>query len=164
VQALNVFFSPVAYLAETQAHNIIREVINNVEANCDFIRSLDRQILIGIVFNTLVAGTVCVKHEGFREEREWRAIHFPKMMASPLIQSETKVIAGVPQVIYKLPLDGSVAPVLADLDVSRSFQRLIIGPSPYPWAMYQAFVDALTKANVPEAHERVFTSGIPIRP
>jgi hypothetical protein len=162
VQALNLFFSPVAYLAESEGHEIIREVIKNIEADCDFIRSLDRQTLVGMVFNMLVGGTVCVKHEGFREEREWRAIYFPRMRPSPLIQSETQVIAGVPQVIYKLPLDGSVAPILADVDVSRIFSRLIIGPSPYSAAMYQAFVDALTKANVPEAHQRVFPSGIPI--
>jgi len=32
--------------------------------------------------------------------------------------------------------------LLADLDFARVFDRLIIGPSQYSWAMYEAFVDA----------------------
>ena len=111
----------------------------------------------------LVAGAACVKHEGFREEREWRAIYFPNMMPSRFIQPATEVIGGVPQIIYKLPLDVAVAPILADLDLSRMFYRLIVGPSPYPWSMYQAFVGALKDANIPDADKRVFISGIPIR-
>jgi hypothetical protein len=162
-QALNLFFSPVAYFAEPEAHRVMKEVIKNVEANCALLRSLDPQQLSGHVFNMLVFGAVCMKHEGFREEREWRAIYFPRITPSPLIQSETRVVAGVPQIIYKLPLAESVAPILADLDISRMFYRLIIGPSPYPWVMYQAFVDALTSAGVPEANKQVFASGIPIR-
>jgi len=155
-QALHLFFSPVTYLAEPETHSTMREVVKNIEANCDLLRSLNRQMLIGSIFNMLVIGTVSAKHEGFREEREWRAIYFPKMNPSPLMQPETQVIGGVPQIIYKLPFD-------ADLDIARMFSRLIIGPSPYPWAMYQAFVDALANADVPQADQRVFTSGIPIR-
>jgi hypothetical protein len=69
----------------------------------------------------------------------------------------------VPQIIYKVPLDVSFSDALADLDLARIFDRLIIGPSPYPWAMYQAFVAALTNCGVPDAHNRVVVSDIPIR-
>jgi len=50
-----------------------------------------------------------------------------------------------------------------DLDMYRMFDRFIIGPSPYPWAMYEAFTAALAKAGIQDAEKRVFTSGIPIR-
>jgi hypothetical protein len=62
-----------------------------------------------------------------------------------------------------LPLDATVAPFLADLDFAQIFDRLIIGPSPYPWPMYEAFKAALTEAGVKDAQERVFVSDIPIR-
>ena len=75
----------------------------------------------------------------------------------------TETIGGVPQAIYKLPLDATVSNTLADLDISRIFDRLIIGPSPYPLAQHEAFVDALEKAGVPNAGKRVFVSNIPIR-
>lgn len=74
-----------------------------------------------------------------------------------------EVIGGVPQIIYQLPLDSSVSPVLAELDLARMFDRLIVGPSPYPWAMFEAFVDALTKMGIADAGNRVYVSGIPLR-
>jgi hypothetical protein len=112
----------------------------------------------------LLAGVTCLKHEGFREEREWRAIYCPKFYQSPLMESAIEVVGGVPQLVYKLPLDATASPPLADLDFSRIFHRLIVGPSPYPWPMYDAFREALTKAGVTDSQDRVWTSGIPIRP
>jgi hypothetical protein len=109
------------------------------------------------------SGIVCLKHEGFHEEREWRAIYTPKRWPSLLMQSSTEIVAGVPQVIYKVPLDGSASPLIADLDFAQVFDRLIVGPTPYPWPIYGAFVEALKATGVPSAEERVFASNIPIR-
>lgn len=79
------------------------------------------------------------------------------------MQSSTEVVAGVPQVVYKVPLDGSVSPLIADLDFAQVFDRLIVGPTPYPWPIYGAFVEALKATGVPNCEERVFVSNIPIR-
>ena len=95
------------------------------------------------------SGIVCLKHEGFHEEREWRAIYTPKRWFSPIMESSTEVVAGVPQIIYKVPLDGSVSPLIADLDFTRVFDRLIVGPTPYPWPIYGAFVEASRAIGVP---------------
>jgi hypothetical protein len=162
-RALRLMFSPVAYSTEEEAHAVLAEVMTNVGASRDFLRSIDRQLIVEIVFLMLLAGVTCLKHEGFREEREWRAICCPRFYASPLMESAIEVVGGVPQLVYKLPLDGTVSPVVADLDFSRIFHRLIIGPSPYPWPMYEAFREALTNAGIPDAQERVWNSGIPIR-
>jgi hypothetical protein len=43
------------------------------------------------------------------------------------------------------------------------FDRLIIGPSPYPLVMCDAFTEALKAAGIPDAENRVRASGIPIR-
>jgi hypothetical protein len=80
-----------------------------------------------------------------------------------LIEASTEIVAGVPQLLYKLPLDRSVSPALDDLDVSKMFDRLIIGPSRYPWVIYQAFVALLKEAGVAQPEQRVFVSNIPIR-
>ena len=113
----------------------------------------------------LAAAVVSLKHEGFREEREWRLIYGPKRNPSPVMEaeSETRIIGAVPQLIYKMPLDAPVAPEVAGLDVARIFDRLIIGPSQYSLAVHQAFTGALTKAGVADAGARVMFSGIPIR-
>lgn len=161
--ALNLMFSPVAYLTEKEAHNVMHEVVQNITGSCDFLLSVDRQIVLNTIFYMLLAAAVCLKHEGFREEREWRGIYAPKFNASPLMEASTEIVGGVPQLVYKLPLDQSASPRLADLDFSKMLDRLIIGPSSYPWVMYEAFVEALTKAGCSEPGERVITSDIPIR-
>lgn len=161
--ALNIFLSPVLYLTEEEALEQIHTVIGNIDANVDFLRSVDRQLLVNNVFNMLVSGVTCLKHEGFREEAEWRAIYSPKRLLSPLMESETRIVSGVPQLVYAVPLDESKSPFLAGIDLARVLDRLIIGPTPYPIAMYDAFVEALTTISIPEPQKRVFISGIPIR-
>jgi hypothetical protein len=161
--ALNLLFSPIAYLTTTTAHEVLEEVIENIRKNCDYIRTVERSVLVRTVFMMLLAGVVCLKHAGFHEEREWRAIYAPKRWPSALMEYSTEVVAGVPQVIYKIPLDGSVSNHLADLDFARLFDRLIVGPTQYSWPMYDAFLDALTKAGVADPNKRLFASDIPIR-
>jgi hypothetical protein len=77
--ALNLLFSPVAYLTEDETHAVIYEVIRNIGTNSAFLRSVDREIVVQTAFYMLVAAVTCLKHEGFREEREWRAIYTPKL-------------------------------------------------------------------------------------
>jgi hypothetical protein len=161
--ALNVIFSPVAYLTESEAHDVIREVIQNIDSDRVFLRTVDRQMVMASVFGMFLVAVVCLKHEGFREEREWRAIYCPTFNFSALMESTTEVVGGVPQVVYKVPMDATAAPILADLDFVQLFDRLIIGPSPYPMAMAQAFISALSKAGVSGPDKRVFASLIPIR-
>jgi hypothetical protein len=160
---LNVLFSPVAYLKEDEVHSAWTRVIENVRRDLDFLRSVDRQILVNTVFTTLVTGVTCLKHEGFKEEREWRVIYSPYRLPSTLMESSIEIVAGIPQTIYKLPLDVSVSDALADLDLACMFDRLIIGPSQFSWAMFEAFSQALTGIGVEQAGSRVCISNIPIR-
>lgn len=160
---LNLVFSPVAYFSDERLRREIQMVVENIRANQGFLQTLERPRLVGIVFNMLVNAVVCLKHEGFLEEREWRAIYSPKRNPSKLVETATEVVDGVPQLIYKLPLDSSVSADLAPLDVAALFDRIILGPSQYSWAMYEAYVDALTAAGVKDASARVFASGIPVR-
>lgn len=167
---LNIIFSSVAYLSESAAHKDLEAVIGNVRANREFLRMIGHDVLVRIVFNTFLFHVVCLKHEGFHEEREWRAIYAPTLGAyaplpgpSQLIESSTEVISGVPQVVYKVPLDASVSDQIADLDFTQIFDHLIIGPTSYPQPIYSAFVDELTKAGVANSADRVRVSEIPIR-
>ncbi len=161
--SLGIQFSPVSYLSETAAHNEIAKVIDNVLDDCAYLREIDRAFLVQLVYRMLVTGVVGWKHEAFHEEREWRAIYQPKIWSSPLMGSSTRVIAGIPQIVYEVPMDSSKSPELADLNFAAMFDHLIVGPTPYPWPIYEAFVDALTKAGVTDAGKRLVPSGIPIR-
>lgn len=162
-EALNLLFSPVTYLTEKEMQNQMTRVTKSIRDNKVFLQSVDRQFIVGSVFHMLVTGVACLKHEGFREEREWRAVYSPNRNPSNLMKSSIKVIGGVPQLVYELPLDETVSKSLADLDFARLFDRLIIGPTQYAQPIYSAFVEALTRAGVPDADKLVVASGIPIR-
>jgi hypothetical protein len=162
---LNLIFSPVSYFTGQETKEQILEVIKNVRdpANSEFLKSLGSQGILHFVFNMLLAGATCLKHEGFREEREWRLIYGPKRWPSELIDPSTEVVAGIPQLIYKIPLDATRSADLSQFDLARLFDRLIIGPTQYPWSMREAFILALTNAGVRDAENRVVMSQIPIR-
>jgi len=162
-EALNLKFSPVLYLTEEQSLELIPQVTHQITANSEYLKGVPRDELEGWIFSMLVLGTTCNKHEGFREEREWRAVHYPQFWQAPLVESSTETICGVPQIVYKIPLDAAKYPALDALDFSKIFERLIIGPSQFPMAMRDAFSLALTKAGVTEAGKRIFNSAIPIR-
>jgi hypothetical protein len=111
----------------------------------------------------LQAGVTCLKHEGFGEELEWRAIYTPTLWKSPLMKSSTQVISGVPQLVYELPFDATVSPAIAALDAAEVIDRIIIGPSPYPFVISQAFSDALERVGIPTNKQTIEASRIPLR-
>lgn len=160
---LRVIVNPVAYLNEDNINKDIRDVLNNIKEKVDFLKSVDRQVLLNIIFIMLVMYVTCTKHEGFKEEREWRAVYLPNIFHSDLIIRATETINDVPQIVYKLPLDVNVSPCLSEIELTEILDRIIVGPSPYPWSQYEAFVDVLKRAGVKNAEEKVITSGIPIR-
>jgi len=95
-QQLNILFSPVAYLNQQEVHATANAVIENIKTSADFLRALDREVVIGNIFAMLLGAVTCVKHEGFHEEREWRAIYTPKRAQSSLMVPSVEVIGGVP--------------------------------------------------------------------
>jgi hypothetical protein len=162
-EPLCILFSPVAYFTEGEVHDEMNATLAKIRENADYLRTIDRSRLLSLAFHVLVTAVVSLKHKGFHEEREWRVIYSPKRNPSRFVTSSTEVIDGVPQIVYKLPLDGSVSTDLAVLEIPNILDRIIVGPNQYPWAMYEAFVSALTEAGMKDAASRVVVSDIPIR-
>ena len=106
------------------------------------------------------AAVVSIKHPGFYEELEWRAIYSPTVRHSVLMKSSTVTIAGVPQLIYHLPLDGSSAP---DIDLVKMLERIIVGPRQFPTVVLDSLIPALEKMGVAEPAKKIQLSNIPIR-
>jgi hypothetical protein len=161
---LQCIFSPVAYPSKQRAHQIVEEVIANLGREQAFLRTVPYQTIVNNIYFMFALAAICVKHEGFKEEQEWRIIYLPGFYPPPnppLIEREIVTIGGVPQPINKFPLDASVAPEIASLDVATMFDRLIIGPARLPFVMDQAFREILQKAGI--ADPRVIASTIPIR-
>lgn len=161
--ALNAFSSPVAYLTDEELLSDIDRIIANVAANEDWLKKVDPIHLQRTLFATLLFGVTSLKHPGFWEEREWRVIHSPDIFPSPVLKQSIEIIGGVPQQIFKIPLEDFAVHRNVGFSPDKIISRLIIGPSNYPGQVKEAMVDALTAAGVKNAADRVVMSDIPLR-
>jgi hypothetical protein len=161
--ALNLMFSPVCYLPEADVHASLMQAVGNIDKERSFLQSLGQQTVVVYAHTLLLAAVTCLKHPGFHEEREWRAIHLPNLNASKIMDSSLETVAGVPQLVYKIPLDAKRDPVLSDLDLSRLLTRVVVGPTDYGPAVGASFVAELSQLGVPNADKRVVLSDIPLR-
>ena len=157
-------FSPVAYLSREEVHEHISFVIDNIRNCADVLHPISKMVA-GWVYSMLVHAVVCLKHEVFKEEQEWRVIYAPNRLPAPSrhMKRTIKTIGGTPQIIYELPLDEKVSPELAPIDLKNIFDRLIIGPSQYAREIRSAFVVALNENGVSEDESRVTASDISLR-
>jgi hypothetical protein len=160
---LGAELSPVAYFTDREFADELQTVIARIRQNQQFLTSIGRQGLLNSVLTMLTSAMVCLKHEGFQEEREWRVIHQPLRHSSQHITSSIETVAGVPQRVYKLPLRNDAETGLTGIDLDQLLDRIIIGPTQYPYPMFEAFGSALAEAGVKEAFKLVVNSQIPMR-
>lgn len=161
--ALKAYTSPVAYLDDQGIARELGRIADNIESNLDFITARGRQELINSLFNMFRFAALCTKHPGFKEEQEWRVIYCPSIDKSEYLHREVQTINGVPQPIYKIPLKDIPTKNLIGIQIPSLLNRIIIGPTRFPAAMWEAFRDLLTDAGVQDANKKVFVSNLPLR-
>lgn len=159
----NTFLVPVAYFdqAELEAH--LNYIASSVESSLDFLRSVEASELENMLFLTLVILSVTLKHKGFSEEKEWRIVYLPLLYENPTIQDSVESISGIPQKVCKITLEDSIERGVSGLAINTLVSEILIGPTEYPAAIYDAFCDLLIKAGIETPWERVKISNIPLR-
>ena len=162
-QQLKAFSSPISYLNREQFREKFAVVVENLRNNIEYIRNLGKEQVFGYVFSMFRFAVMCTKHPGFNEEKEWRIIYSPTMELSPKITEDVKIIGGVPQVIYKIPLEDDPENGLVGAAIPSLVNRIIIGPTRFPATLRQAFVKALAEAGVNNPEAKVWVSDIPLR-
>ncbi len=164
---LHAYTSPVLYADFDCFQAQFERLVLNLEQAGPALNKLGRQVVHDRLFNSFLFATLCTKHPGFREEREWRVIHTEQMQPSTNLAKEIETVRGVPQFAYKIPLrdilggPGEVG--FLGSDVKDLLDRIIIGPSDSGLVIRDAFVHLLEQAGVPDAATKVFISGIPLR-
>jgi hypothetical protein len=156
------YASPVAYLDASQFEKEFDRIADNVCKSIDLIKSRKRDEIKARIFNMLRLASVSTKHPGFHEEKEWRIVYCPTLEKSPYLKEDIKVINGIPQPIYKIPLQ-NLEGVGLFAAIPDLLDRIIIGPSQYPFALGEAFQRLLTDAGMQDAESKIFISDIPIR-
>jgi hypothetical protein len=159
--ALNLLFAPVTY--RDSVDDTLTKTVENISSEVEFLKTLSKESLVGWITHMLLVVVTCTKHPAFEEEQEWRVVYNPDLRGSPLVSKSIEVIAGLPQVVHHLQLDENIDPALADLDLARIFDRMIIGPTQYPMTLVEAFSTKLVEMKFPDLQGKIVISHIPLR-
>ena len=158
-----VYSSPVSYLDDVSFEHEMQRIVEGIRGNVDFLLAQDQDSIRDAVFNAFKFAVLCTKHRAFSEEREWRAIYLPAMETSPHVEKSIETVGATPQPIYKFNLKNAPDIGFVGIEIPELLNRIIIGPTKYPDAMYEAFTSLLADAEVEDPASRVHVSGIPLR-
>lgn len=161
--ALKAYTSPVAYLSAAQFQREFERMARGLMDNAEFIRTRGEAATAHKMFAAFRAATICTKHPGFHEEREWRVVYSPKFEQSTRIAQSVETIRGVPQVVQKIPLVDAPEEGLVGITIPDLVDRVIIGPTNFPEEMREAFIVLMTAKGIADADQKVIISDIPLR-
>lgn len=162
--ALAAYTYPVLYVAEADIPELFGSITASIIGAEDVLKNESPEEIEAWILDLLLSLPFYLKHPGFSEEREWRIVHRPTYSPSTRLEPRMESVNGFPQRIYELPLKDVPEEGLVGLEPKDLVNRLIIGPTEHPVALYHAFVDLLSEAGVEEASSKVFVSDIPFRP
>jgi hypothetical protein len=166
VEASNViqcYANPVSYHTPESFHEEFNKMVDRSEYDVDYLKGLGQTVVYNGVMLLLNQYAICTKHCGFSEEREWRVLHNPSPVASPLIRKEVEVIHNVAQPVVKLKLEDRPELGVSNLNTASFVEHIIIGPTQYPAVQREAFATLLEQNGVVDPYSRIETSDIPLR-
>jgi hypothetical protein len=161
---LGAFSFPVSCRTEREVDDHFGQIAANIQSEMELVKNYpDRSRIEWMVHELLRFEMLCTKHSSFLDEREWRIVYAPDRDVrepKPLAKSVEK-IGAAPQPIYSIPLE----PLSGyDISIPAILDRVIIGPAKFPDAVFESFEHELEQAGVKDARQRIFYSGIPLRP
>ncbi len=157
------FSSPVYYFDDAKLRGLFLEIAANISTNRDFLQSKGREAIKGYFCLLLRTVAMCTKHPGFFEEKEWRIMHTEKLDEQGILELDVETIAGIPQPVYKIPLQDQAASGMTGISIPDLFEHVLIGPTQFPIPVWDAIVIELQKAGVVDAESKVSYSNIPLR-
>jgi hypothetical protein len=160
---LKAFSLPVSYYTDEEFKSVLNGIIDNLTLMSDALCVVPIDDLIRTLTLLFVFRALALKHPGFIEESEWRIVLLPDWGIGKAIVHEVTSINGVPQTIHKIPLKNDPQQGLHGADIPSLLAKVIIGPSEFPYVVWDAYVRKLTAMGVENAADKVVMSGIPLR-
>lgn len=171
--ALDVYLSPVLYGGVGEFAGEYQAVLLQIQKNITAIKALPAGLFEENLRRFVHFSSLSTKHRGFAEEREWRVTYSAdpqredfddqKFNEANRIRREFRTINCTPQRIYKIPFVDYPGEGLTGATLPELLAKVIIGPTAYPLVLFDAFYVAMTRAGIPNAHNRIAISDIPLR-
>ena len=154
----------VNYLSQVEYEEHLSRMAKSILQHHETIARAGEPLIQRGVYNLFLGTVIGTKHPGFEEEKEYRAYVNPSHNTiSKKIVKKIVDINGVPQEILMLPLSHDPEHELIRLDLPSILDKIIVGPTQYPFTVSNAFVTLLSESGIENAHEKVTVSGIPLR-
>ncbi|WP_342077164.1 DUF2971 domain-containing protein [Yoonia sp. SS1-5] len=162
---LKVYSTEVNYWDGTHLKAHLDDIILKIDENSDYLSELSTNQFVGFLHEKFKIMALATKHPGFKEEREWRIYFRPSELGEDdcILSKKIVVLDGVPQTIWSLPLRHDPDNGLFHADLPSLLDRLIIGPTEYPYVSAEAFRELLVRAGVDASDPKVTVSDIPLR-
>jgi hypothetical protein len=159
---LGAYSFPVAYRTREEVDASFGSLSPAIAQNAELIKEADPNFIEYMVHELFKYSMLCTKHHSFKDEQEWRIVYTPDRDAtSPrLMEKSVEFINGAPQPVFNIPLAAHPG---YDISLPTILDRIVIGPTRFPGAVWESFVHELDLAGVPEAAKKVFFSEIPLR-
>jgi len=157
---INIYSSAVAYWTKEEFVHNFGLMLDEVERSLSFVRQITKSEIWKILYGIVRFSVHCVKHPGFREEREWRFI-YSNWQLPDKIKIAFQTVHGHPQLVAMLPLE-KFEGTNVDFSIRTILRNIIIGPSQYPVLISDAFKDLLRSVSAFES-TRITVSDIPLR-
>jgi hypothetical protein len=161
--ALRVYSSPVAYMRPDTFAQEFEAMGQRVRSHADFLKAQGETVVDAKICSMFRFAVLATKHPGFHEELEWRIIHSPSYEPSERVSKTVETIQGVPQHVIKVPLKDYPDHGFVGAELNDLLDRIIIGPTRYPYVIADAFSDLLRQAQVTDPAKRICISDIPLR-
>lgn len=161
--SLGCYASPVLYGGKAKFAGEFEKVVLKLEDGTTALRRLDLTTCLDIIYRALRFAILSSKHEGFEDERELRILCSPFGELSDWIKRDVEVVRGIPQLVYKIPLENKQGMNAPALSLNRMIHKIIVGPTLYPNEVRAAFVHLLRTEGIEEPENRVAVSNIPLR-
>lgn len=160
---LSVYSMPVLYLSLDDLEAYLEKITGNIRNNMSYLKSLEKENIINILHHMSFRFAIATKHPGFKEEQEWRIYYRPSDGLSGAMTQQVVVLNNVPQKIFKLKLANEPDIGLYGADIPSLLDRIIIGPTEFPYVSHSAFTNILEDLGVQDAASKVICSDIPLR-
>lgn len=159
----HAYSNPVAYLDPEEFSEEFHKLSLRIENEINFIKELGKDSVVGYLFDIFKNIVLCVKHPGFKEEKEWRVVYNPDHRRSQHVSSEIIAIGGVPQEVHKIPLQDIPDGGFYGATIPDFIHKIIIGPCDQQTVLRKTFAKLLKKSGCENPYSKIQCSGIPLR-
>jgi hypothetical protein len=162
--AYDVNIAPVDYRGLPGVRQEIERMRDALIEHRDALRKIDPAVVSFNMKYALDIMLLSTKHPGFAEEKEWRIIYRPPASPrEPDVPSKIVCVNGVVQSVFYLPMKDIPEKNLLKANLNELLDCIIIGPTPNPYVVRDAFIRLLSAAGIANPEQRVKISGIPLR-